>query len=131
MESSQPIPVVRKGFATKKQKEKQLLEERAEESKKPNALDAYKDFMEQERPKTPEVLDEEISEKAQLQLDIEDLQEKLKKHIKREPQEPDQDDCCGEGCNPCVFDTYYDKLEKYKERKDDIESQILEYEEDL
>ena len=46
MESSQPIPVVRKGFATKKQKEKQILEERAEESKKPNALDAYKDFME-------------------------------------------------------------------------------------
>lgn len=23
-----------------------------------------------------------------------------------EPEEPDLNDCCGNGCDPCVFDTY-------------------------
>ena len=35
--------------------------------------------------------------------DIEDL---LTKHKKREPTYPDPDDCCGQGCEPCIYDTY-------------------------
>ena len=26
---------------------------------------------------------------------------------------PDLDDCCGQGCNPCVFDVYDAKRERY------------------
>lgn len=26
-----------------------------------------------------------------------------------EPQEPDLNDCCGNGCEPCVFDTYIEE----------------------
>ena len=64
--------------------------------------------------------------------DIEDLKAKLC-HLKNKgaPYEPDQDDCCGSGCTPCVFDTYYDQLEKFEERCNDLESRIIEYEEDL
>ncbi|KAL4501470.1 hypothetical protein ABPG72_021277 [Tetrahymena utriculariae] len=32
------------------------------------------------------------------------------------PEEPDQDDCCGSGCQVCVFDRYYQKLEEYEEK---------------
>jgi len=30
------------------------------------------------------------------------------------PIEPDAADCCGEGCVPCVFDTYELALERYR-----------------
>jgi len=30
------------------------------------------------------------------------------------PPEPDPSDCCGEGCVPCVYDTYEAALERYK-----------------
>eukprot|EP00850_Spirogloea_muscicola_P008791 SM000048S16503 [mRNA] locus=s48:86950:87210:- [translate_table: standard] len=32
------------------------------------------------------------------------------------PDRPDPDDCCGGGCAPCVWDTYYDQLEAYEAR---------------
>lgn len=32
----------------------------------------------------------------------------------RRPTEPDQSDCCGSGCNPCIFDVYQKQLEKYE-----------------
>eukprot|EP00347_Sterkiella_histriomuscorum_P005348 403356953 len=57
--------------------------------------------------------------------EIEDLLKKL-----REPMEPGPDDCCGSGCSPCVFDTYYDKLGIYQEKKEELESKLIEYEED-
>ncbi|MFL9997711.1 oxidoreductase-like domain-containing protein [Paraburkholderia sediminicola] len=28
--------------------------------------------------------------------------------------QPDLDDCCHSGCNPCVFDLYDDALERYQ-----------------
>jgi len=31
------------------------------------------------------------------------------------PWEPLQSDCCGSGCNPCVFDIYHEDLAKWKE----------------
>jgi hypothetical protein len=34
----------------------------------------------------------------------------------KKPIEPDVDDCCGDGCDPCVWDTYDLKLENYTSR---------------
>ena len=30
------------------------------------------------------------------------------------PREPLPEDCCGGGCVPCVYDRYYDALERYE-----------------
>lgn len=32
------------------------------------------------------------------------------------PREPDLDECCGSGCDPCVFDVYEERLERWRER---------------
>lgn len=32
------------------------------------------------------------------------------------PREPDLDECCGSGCDPCVFDLYEQRLERWRER---------------
>ena len=61
-------------------------------------------------------------------LDIEELMIKLEK---RKPIEPDPDDCCGEGCNPCVYDTFDTKMERYEDQKTEFESLLLEFEDDL
>jgi hypothetical protein len=29
------------------------------------------------------------------------------------PRRPDNDECCGGGCNPCIFDAYEDARERY------------------
>ena len=65
-------------------------------------------------------------------LDIEDIKAKIK-HLKTNgaPYEPQQDDCCGSGCSPCVFDTYYDQLERHETRCDELESKVIQYEEEL
>lgn len=31
------------------------------------------------------------------------------------PREPALEECCGSGCDPCVFDRYQDALERYEE----------------
>ena len=31
------------------------------------------------------------------------------------PREPLAEECCGGGCAPCVYDRYYDALERYRE----------------
>ena len=31
------------------------------------------------------------------------------------PREPALDECCKGGCEPCVFDRYYDALERYRD----------------
>lgn len=35
-----------------------------------------------------------------------------------EPEKPYPEDCCGGGCAPCVWDTYYEELEAYEVKKD-------------
>ncbi|KAL1332964.1 hypothetical protein HN51_061731 [Arachis hypogaea] len=35
------------------------------------------------------------------------------KDIPPPPEKPEPGDCCGSGCVPCVWDTYYDELEEY------------------
>ncbi|MEX0387055.1 oxidoreductase-like domain-containing protein [Spiribacter onubensis] len=32
------------------------------------------------------------------------------------PREPDLDECCGSGCDPCVFDLYEQRLERWRVR---------------
>ena len=32
----------------------------------------------------------------------------------RPPVEPDPGDCCGNGCDPCIFDLYSDQLAYYR-----------------
>lgn len=32
-----------------------------------------------------------------------------------EPIEPDLNDCCGNGCEPCVFDTYIEEKRAWQE----------------
>lgn len=36
----------------------------------------------------------------------------------RKPREPTEDDCCGNGCSPCVWDTFYERLDKYEDKID-------------
>lgn len=40
-----------------------------------------------------------------------------------EPIYPSPDECCGSGCSPCVYDIYYQRLEEYKIRKMEEESE--------
>lgn len=30
---------------------------------------------------------------------------------------PKQEDCCGQGCNPCIFDIYQKLLQEWKDKK--------------
>jgi cytochrome-b5 reductase len=32
------------------------------------------------------------------------------------PREPDLDECCGSGCDPCVFDLYDQRVERWRAR---------------
>ena len=61
-------------------------------------------------------------------VEIEDLMARLEK---RKPREPHPDECCGDGCNPCVYDTYDTKMEKYEDDKMEYESLLLEFETDF
>jgi cytochrome-b5 reductase len=36
------------------------------------------------------------------------------------PREPDLDECCGTGCDPCIFDIYEERLERWRRRCDAI-----------
>ena len=31
------------------------------------------------------------------------------------PKEPDLEECCKSGCEPCIFDRYYEAHERYRE----------------
>jgi hypothetical protein len=31
------------------------------------------------------------------------------------PEQPDLDACCGNGCDPCVFDTYDLAMDRYRQ----------------
>lgn len=39
------------------------------------------------------------------------------------PREPDLDECCGSGCDPCVFDLYDQRLERWRTRCEAIEAE--------
>ena len=52
----------------------------------------------------------------------------LAKLEKRKPMEPDPDDCCGQGCDPCIFDTFDRQMGIYEDKKEEMESLLLEFE---
>nr|WP_274383199.1 oxidoreductase-like domain-containing protein [Cupriavidus gilardii] len=35
------------------------------------------------------------------------------------PNRPDDDACCGSGCSPCIFDFYYEEMERYRQELKD------------
>ena len=41
-----------------------------------------------------------------------------------EPIEPTQDMCCGTGCDPCVFDRFYDLIEIYENKRLDYDDKV-------
>lgn len=38
------------------------------------------------------------------------------------PRKPDLDECCGSGCDPCVFDRYHDAVAAWKRECREIEA---------
>ena len=44
--------------------------------------------------------------------------------------DPDPDDCCGQGCDPCIFDTFDRQMSIYEDKKEEMESLLLEFEQD-
>ena len=51
-----------------------------------------------------------------------DMQELISRHDKRRPREPDDSECCGDGCDPCVWDTYDLRFEKFKDQRNELEA---------
>ncbi len=43
--------------------------------------------------------------------------------LPRPPREPDLDECCGSGCDPCVFDLYEQRFERWRVRCEQIRAQ--------
>ena len=42
----------------------------------------------------------------------------------QKPPEPDPLECCGGGCNPCVYDRYWDALARYEADLQEWESRL-------
>lgn len=38
------------------------------------------------------------------------------------PQEPDPSECCGRGCDPCIYDYYERALERWRRSVSDAET---------
>lgn len=54
------------------------------------------------------------------------MKKKWRKYPMRKPVQPEDEACCGGGCDPCVFDSYYKMCEQYK-----LYLQFLKEEEEL
>ena len=80
-----------------------------EEEKQPQPVEESKQAVVE-----PEIEEETVRYRGKQcsKRDIEDFMTKLEA---RKPVEPADDDCCGDGCNPCVFDTYDMKMERYED----------------
>jgi hypothetical protein len=39
------------------------------------------------------------------------------------PIPPDSNDCCGNGCSPCVWDLYYEELERWRQQEEQRQQQ--------
>lgn len=50
----------------------------------------------------------------------EEIEKILMEKIGPPPEKPLPGDCCGSGCETCVWDTYFDQLQEYKKEKDSI-----------
>ncbi|KAL2645079.1 hypothetical protein R1flu_012666 [Riccia fluitans] len=59
-------------------------------------------------------LDEAVAEKLKKEKEIEEK-------VGPPPDKPLPGDCCGNGCTPCVWDTYWEELADYKKRRESLE----------
>ena len=59
-----------------------------------------------------------------------DIEDWFARNEKKKPMEPDPEDCCGTGCEPCVFTTYDDAIIRYEDNKEELEGILLEFEDD-
>ncbi|GLJ07061.1 hypothetical protein SUGI_0056770 [Cryptomeria japonica] len=48
----------------------------------------------------------------------EEIDKKMAEDIGEPPEKPLPGDCCGSGCETCVWDIYYDQLQEYNIQKD-------------
>ncbi|TNV71780.1 hypothetical protein FGO68_gene13514 [Halteria grandinella] len=93
-----------------------MIEEQKHQNEKPNHIQAELT---------------QLSTKPTKQQRLKDIEDLLNAHLKRgEPKEPTPDECCGNGCSPCVWDTYYSKLDVYMDKRDQLESKKVEIEEE-
>jgi hypothetical protein len=74
---------------------------------------------------------EELCEKINNnEIQYDEFPENLKEYYNlikiliEKPIEPDPSECCGSGCNPCVYDIYAEKCANYKICLDDIYAKI-------
>lgn len=54
-----------------------------------------------------------------LPIEFQELTDQINK-CPEKPIEPDQSECCGSGCHPCVMDIYEDELNDYEDRINEI-----------
>lgn len=47
--------------------------------------------------------------------------DKLQLELPPKPKEPEPHECCGQGCEPCVFDYYERALERWKRKVDKLQ----------
>lgn len=52
--------------------------------------------------------------------------EKQVKGLPPKPEEPGLDECCGSGCVRCVYDIYYEKLEKWERLRETLLEQQMD-----
>jgi hypothetical protein len=46
------------------------------------------------------------------------------KNFPRKPFEPEESECCGSGCRPCVMDLYEERLQEYEDRIHEIYEKV-------
>ncbi|KAJ7557413.1 hypothetical protein O6H91_05G125900 [Diphasiastrum complanatum] len=51
-----------------------------------------------------------------------EMEQEIVEKLGPPPEEPLPESCCGNGCRNCVWDMYFDKLERYNKRKEAIRS---------
>ncbi|CAD8096201.1 unnamed protein product [Paramecium primaurelia] len=56
----------------------------------------------------------ELCKESSFQINYQMRNIKYKKQRPIEPDQPDPDECCGSGCQRCVLEVYYEKLEQYE-----------------
>lgn len=51
--------------------------------------------------------------------------------IPQKPEKPGLSECCGGGsCCPCVWDVYFDQLQKWRDYQESLESQVQQIQQD-
>ena len=49
-------------------------------------------------------------------------------YLSAKPNRPEEHECCGGGCSPCVWDFYYEDLERWQEQQKNDQNESTELE---